>query len=78
MNSIGFYLQVQKSTILHSQSGKGVFIFNEKPVPPGTLIGFYPGIIYDKEAINKLEWTTEGSKIITGDAFGKLSLYNVN
>ena len=55
MNSIGFYLQVQKSTILHSQSGKGVFIFNEKPVPPGTLIGFYPGIIYDKEAINKIK-----------------------
>ena len=50
------------STISHSQAGKGVFVCSDKPIVPGTLLGFFPGVLYTKEFIPKANndlWKTE-------------------
>lgn len=46
-------MQVGKSNINHPQAGNGVFVYSENPVPPGKLLGFFPGVIYCKETMNK-------------------------
>jgi hypothetical protein len=55
MDSIGHTLQIRKSTINHPQAGNGVFINSPRPVPPGTLLGFFPGVIYNKDAIHTIK-----------------------
>lgn len=49
--NIGFNIVCKKSQIEHPDSGKGVFLSCKKRrfVLPGTLLGFYPGIIYIKK-----------------------------
>lgn len=44
----GFNLEVKKSKIYHQESGEGVFLTSKinNFVLPGTLLGFYPGMIY--------------------------------
>lgn len=44
---LGFHLYVNQSKIYHQDSGEGVFLScKRKNVLPGTIIGFYPGVIY--------------------------------
>ncbi len=44
---LGFHIYVDKSKIFHQDSGEGVFLScKQKSVLPGTIIGFYPGVIY--------------------------------
>lgn len=45
---LGFYFTKRKSGISHPEAGNGVFIHTNTVILPGTLIGFVPGIIYDK------------------------------
>ena len=49
LDLIGFAMEVKVSSISHPQAGNGVFIKNNSPVLPGTLLGFYPGVIYKKK-----------------------------
>lgn len=46
----GFRLVLKKSRIEHEDAGDGVFIHceNFRFILPGTLLGFYPGMIYNK------------------------------
>lgn len=44
---IGFLLEVKKSKIDHIEAGNGVFLRTKEPLPPGTLLGFVPGMIFD-------------------------------
>ena len=46
---LGFNLVLKKSTIYHQDSGEGVFLVSKnKFILPGTLLGFYPGVVYSK------------------------------
>ena len=36
------------SEIEHHEAGQGIFLDSETPVLPGTLLGFYPGVIMNK------------------------------
>lgn len=45
---IGSTLKLKQSNIKHQDSGNGVFLssYKRRFITPGTLIGFYPGVIY--------------------------------
>ena len=42
-------LELRESKIEHHEAGTGVFIKSKIPVLPGTLLGFYPGMIMNDE-----------------------------
>ncbi|OMJ80535.1 hypothetical protein SteCoe_19176 [Stentor coeruleus] len=53
MDKVGHILKIEKSSINHPQAGNGVFVYSDNPIYPGTLLGFFPGVIYNKDTINK-------------------------
>jgi hypothetical protein len=46
---VGFGLELRESKIEHHEAGKGVFLNSRNPVLPGTLLGFYPGMIMNHQ-----------------------------
>lgn len=48
---VGHVLDCRPSSILHPQAGNGVWLFSDKVVPAGTLLGFYPGVHHTSESI---------------------------
>mmetsp|Transcript_9820 Transcript_9820/g.14643 ORF Transcript_9820/g.14643 Transcript_9820/m.14643 type:complete len:437 (-) Transcript_9820:29-1339(-) len=52
LSHLGFRLYLEESTVSHSEAGSGVFLETLKPVSPGTMLGFFPGTIYDSRNLN--------------------------
>jgi len=44
---LGFNLTVKESNLEHHEAGEGVFVNCEESIPPGTLLGFVPGVIFE-------------------------------
>ncbi|CAG9326858.1 unnamed protein product [Blepharisma stoltei] len=72
IDGVGFRTYTYKSTINHPEAGLGVFTESEKPIPPGTLLGFFPGIVYPSST---MEVKISRSKILKAE-FPFIQRYN--
>lgn len=52
LKEVGFRTYTHKSTVKHPEAGLGVYLESESPVPPGTLLGFFPGVVYPKSIMS--------------------------
>ena len=76
-SELEFYLDVRKSSIDHPYAGDGVFMQCLNQIIPGSLIGFYPGVLinkivldtYSERHLEEKHYLTRPNNIVVDPAF---------